>query len=254
MGATTIGLLSEKSFGVSKELNFLVFNADVSTSGEQTVLDTFTGGNICVEHNMSLAINISGATSNSITGNLFSDVFQIEEFGEEGGYTLELGDNFKTPWDIIFENKVGIQFYSYTVSPEQPFLYYGFAFNATAEEVRNVFVSIGHTNATVTRSDTTNRTWTISNLNNYNFSRGTIPRNYPIRWDVLYDNTVPALLIVAQRNSIYPKLVTMVESIESENIMRFSLAFKNYELPITISEKEKMRDVGLLPDALGYFP
>lgn len=251
MGATTIGLLSEKSFGVSKNTNFLVFNADVSTSGEQTVLDTFTGGNICVEHNMSLALNISGA-SNVVAGNLFSDVFQIEEFGEKDGLILELGDNFKTPWDIIFENKVGIEFYSYTVDPEQPFEYYQFNFNATDEEVRNVFLSKGHTNAVVTRSDTLQRTWTISNLNNYNFSRGRLPRNYPIRWNVAV-TTTPALVIVAPRNSIYPKLVTIVESIESENIMRFNLAFRNYELPITKLEKDKSFN-GLLPDAFGYFP
>lgn len=250
MGATCIGVTSAgPNFGVSRETNFLVFNIDAVRADEKTLLDTFEGSSICVEHGSNIVLNISGA-SNAVTGNLFRDVFSIENFGKAEEYSIPLGDSFRNGWDIIFEDRASITFYEYETDPEIPLKNYSWVFNSTAEEVRLVFVSSGHPNAVVTRNDSPARTWRVSGLENLNFSRGRLPRNYPIRYSISINSE--NLVITAPRNSIEGRVFSVEERLQSDQFMEFSFSLKAYPKPITAYEYERSKN-GLLPDPINYF-
>lgn len=249
MGATCIGITSlGPNFGLSGEINFLVFNIDAARADEKTLLDTFEGSNICVEHGSNIVLNISGA-SNAVTGNLFRDVFSIERFGIAQEYSIPLGDFFRNGWDIIFGDNAQIRIYEYVENPETPAKFYVWEFNATAEDVRLVFVSRGHPNAVVTRDDSGRRTWTVSGLESLNFSSDRIPRNYPIRWSVGANSGY--LVIPAVRNTVDAKVFSASERLQSDGFMEFFFSLKAYPEPITTIEYLR-KDAGLFPNPTSY--
>lgn len=249
MGATCIGVTSAgPNFGVSGETSFLVFNIDAARADEKTLLDTFDGSNICIDHGSNIVLNISGA-SNAVTGNLFKDVFSIENFGKAEEYSIPLGDSFKNGWDILFEDSVAIRIYEYVTDPQIPFKFYDWGFSATAEDVRLVFASNGHPNAVVTRSDSTARTWTVSGLESPNFSSDPAPRNYPITWTASTDSG--NLVIAAPRNIVEGRVFSAEERLQSDQFMEFSFSLKAYPEPITTSEYGRL-DAGTFPNPINY--
>jgi len=245
LGVTTLGLF----FGGSREVSFLVFNIDAARADEKTLLDTFEGSNICVEHGSNIVLNISGASSvTPASSNLFKDVFSIEDFGKSEEYVIPLGDEFRSGWDILFESKVSINIYEYISDPNISSKGFGWNYLAEAEVVRLQFVAGGHPNASVTRSDSGARTWFVTGLESYNFAPRNFP-NYPI--NVLVSIDQQSLAVSAFRNDVNARVFSVSENLESDQFMNFSFSLKAYPKPITVSEYQRQRS-RLFPDPIAY--
>jgi hypothetical protein len=239
MAATTIGLdFAEGGFGVVKENQFICLKAEISRGDSKSEFQTYEGGHVCVIHGANLILKIDGVSG--ING--FKELFQTDYFATSQdndnypnspvsryGYTMfnngDSSSGFLNFFDMLYPKDL---FYIKFLTGSGEIV--NWIATASEEEIRIIFVNLGHPNAQVER-DTTNKnlSWIITGLENYNFRQ--IPRQLPISVIpiiTIVEFGINSLIITGIKIPFFATIFSLEERITSDGFTEFSVTSKAY--------------------------
>ena len=244
MSATCIGTTTAGPFFGMPSTNDAFISIEISARNQQETNELITFNGNCVKSfsNPSLLFSISGFTSNVGTGNIFSNIFSTSSFASDKPYFLDLANNYNG-WLLFFEKTIVRIFYE---AENETTKFLNWEYKASAEEVREVFISKGFTSAIVTKLG--EGLWAVSGVPD-NFKPFPEIQNYPISTEV--SENMGAISIMATKRSVLIKITEISESLVNDDFMRFELLGTWNEEAFGIADKN-LQDKKIRPSPIEY--
>ena len=241
MSATCIGTTTTAGpfFGMPST-NDAFISIEISATNQQETNELITFNGNCVKSfsNPSLLFSISGFTSNAGMRNIFS----TSSFASDEPYFLDLANNYNG-W-LLFFDKTAVKIFYEAENETTKFLEW--EYKASAERVREVFISKGFASAIVTKPG--EGRWAVSNVPS-GFKPFPEIENYPISTKITED--MGTISIMATKRSVLVKITEISESLVNDDFMRFELLGTWNEEAIGIKDKN-LQDKKIRPSPIEY--